>query len=84
MTDSVPARPVRLKTDAAEPDATPIGRQVMTQIARKERAPTDTSHDYEFTDWEKVEHLARAVDGLINGRAEKRHIVAAYTRKGAR
>jgi menaquinone-dependent protoporphyrinogen oxidase len=40
-------------------------RLVMKRIARKEGAPTDTSRDYELTNWEKVDGLARAFDGLI-------------------
>lgn len=33
-------------------------RWVMKQIARREGAPTDTSRDYELTNWTKVEQLA--------------------------
>jgi len=36
-----------------------IVRLLMKRIARKEGAPTDTSRDYEFTDWARVESLAR-------------------------
>ena len=32
---------------------------MMKRIARKEGAPTDTSRDYELTDWTEVERLAR-------------------------
>ena len=35
-----------------------IVRLLMKRIARKEGAPTDTSRDYELTDWRKVESLA--------------------------
>jgi len=35
-----------------------IVRLLIKRIARKEGAPTDTSRDYEFTDWRKVETLA--------------------------
>jgi len=34
-------------------------RFVMKRIARKEGAPTDTSRDYEFTNWVRVEQLAK-------------------------
>ncbi len=34
-------------------------RWVMKRIARKEGAPTDTSRDYELTNWTQVEQLAR-------------------------
>ena len=35
-----------------------IIRLVMKRIARKEGAPTDTSRDYELTNWTRVEELA--------------------------
>ena len=34
-------------------------RFVMKRIARKEGAPTDASRDYEFTNWTRVEQLAK-------------------------
>ena len=34
-------------------------RFVMKRIARKAGAPTDTSHDYEFTDWSKLDSFIR-------------------------
>jgi menaquinone-dependent protoporphyrinogen oxidase len=34
-------------------------RFIMKRIARKEGAPTDTSRDYEFTDWQAVDGFAR-------------------------
>jgi len=33
-------------------------RFIMTRIARKAGAPTDTSHDYEFTNWAAVDRFA--------------------------
>jgi menaquinone-dependent protoporphyrinogen oxidase len=36
-----------------------IIRFVMKQIAKKASRPTDTSHDYEFTNW-------KAIDGLVD------------------
>ena len=36
-----------------------LKRWIMKRIARKEGAPTDTSRDYELTNWMKVEELAR-------------------------
>lgn len=36
----------------------PITRWIMKKIAKKEGGPTDTSRDYEFTDWEAVERFA--------------------------
>src|SRR5262245_42660911 len=44
-------------------------RFVMKRIARKEGAPTDTSRDYELTNWEQVETLARRIAASIHGRA---------------
>ncbi len=35
-----------------------IVRLLLKRIARKEGAPTDTSRDYEFTDWVRVEEVA--------------------------
>jgi menaquinone-dependent protoporphyrinogen oxidase len=40
-------------------------RLALKRIARKEGAPTDTSRDYEFTDWNAVERLARDVSAAI-------------------
>jgi menaquinone-dependent protoporphyrinogen oxidase len=40
-------------------------RMVLKRIARKEGAPTDTSRDYEFTDWTAVETLAREMAELV-------------------
>jgi len=36
----------------------PITRWIMKKIAAKEGGPTDTSRDYELTDWEAVDHFA--------------------------
>ena len=43
-------------------------RLVMQWIARKEGAPTDTSRDYELTNWEEVEKLARDMAAFIRTR----------------
>lgn len=43
-------------------------RWVMKRIARKEGAPTDTSRDYELTDWMQVEQLARNMAQRIRAR----------------
>jgi menaquinone-dependent protoporphyrinogen oxidase len=39
-----------------------LKRFVLKQIARKEGAPTDTSRDYEFTNWNDVDRLADEVN----------------------
>jgi menaquinone-dependent protoporphyrinogen oxidase len=39
-------------------------RRVMRAIVRREGGDTDMSHDYEYTDWDAVEHFARDVDAL--------------------
>ena len=44
-------------------------RWVMKRIAKKEGAPTDTSRDYELTDWEEVDGLARDIARRIHTRA---------------
>ena len=36
-----------------------LKRWIMKRIARKEGAPTDTSRDYELTNWVKVDAVAR-------------------------
>jgi menaquinone-dependent protoporphyrinogen oxidase len=43
-------------------------RLVMKRIARKEGAPTDTSRDYELTDWDEVDKLARDMARRIHAR----------------
>ena len=48
-----------------------ITRYLMKRIARKEGAPTDTSRDYELTNWEKVEKLGLAVVGMVYERVGK-------------
>jgi menaquinone-dependent protoporphyrinogen oxidase len=36
-------------------------RFIMKRIARRQGAPTDTSRDYEFTNWDDVARLAENV-----------------------
>ena len=43
-------------------------RLAMKRIARKEGAPTDTSRDYEFTNWDQVDALARELVALVKAR----------------
>ena len=42
-----------------------LTRFLMKKIARKEGAPTNTSRDYELTDWEKVDALAQQLEDRI-------------------
>lgn len=42
-----------------------LTRLLMKHIARKEGAPTDTSRDYELTNWEKVDRLAHELEERI-------------------
>jgi menaquinone-dependent protoporphyrinogen oxidase len=42
-----------------------VMRQVMRSIARKGGMPTDTSRDYEFTDWQKVTQFAGEFLALV-------------------
>jgi len=44
-------------------------RFVIKQIAKKEGGPTDTSRDYELTNWEEVERLGREMATAIHARA---------------
>jgi len=39
----------------------PLLRFVMRRIAKAKGLPTDTSRDYEYTDWDEVDRFARAV-----------------------
>jgi len=41
----------------------------MKRIARKEGAPIDTTRDYEFTNWVRVEELAREFASTVKVRA---------------
>ena len=41
-------------------------KMVMKRIARKEGADTDTSRDYEYTDWEAVTEFARDFSMLLD------------------
>ncbi len=44
-------------------------RWALKRIAKKEGAPTDTSRDYELTNWEEVDALARDIARRIHTRA---------------
>ena len=46
-----------------------VKRLVMQWISRKEGAPTDTSRDYEFTNWGDVDQLAEEVKGFLQRQA---------------
>lgn len=46
-----------------------VKRFFLKRIARKEGAPTDTSRDYEFTNWDRVDTLAREFAGRLRARA---------------
>jgi menaquinone-dependent protoporphyrinogen oxidase len=43
-------------------------RLIMKMIAKKERRPTDTSHDYEYTNWEEVK---KCITEFANGKLRK-------------
>lgn len=43
----------------------PLLRWWMKRIGRAKGLPTDTSRDYDFTDWDQVEGFAQAVAGLV-------------------
>ena len=47
-------------------------RWVMKRIAKKEGAPTDTSRDYELTNWEEVDELAREMASRIRAKGSGR------------
>ncbi len=46
-----------------------VKRLVMQWISRKEGAPTDTSRDYEFTNWGDVDQLAEEVKSFLQRQA---------------
>lgn len=47
-----------------------LERWLMRRIARKEGAPTDTSRDYELTDWPALESLATEFARLVRPHAD--------------
>ena len=47
-----------------------LKRLLMKRIARKEGAPTDTSRDYELTNWENVERLGAEMARRVHERAK--------------
>jgi menaquinone-dependent protoporphyrinogen oxidase len=49
-----------------------IKRRVMRSTVRKEGGDTDTSRDYEYTDWSAVEALARDVGRLVRAASADR------------
>jgi len=56
----------------------PVTRWIMKKIAAKEHGPTDTSRDYEFTDWEAVDRFAETLDaGFGAATREKEPAVSA-------
>jgi len=48
-----------------------VTRLVMRRIARRRGAPTDTSRDFEFTDWNDVARLAGAVVRMVKGQTRQ-------------
>jgi menaquinone-dependent protoporphyrinogen oxidase len=44
-------------------------RRVMRAISRREEGATDMTRDYEYTDWQAVEHYARDVHQLVQADA---------------
>jgi menaquinone-dependent protoporphyrinogen oxidase len=44
-------------------------RRIMRAIVKHEGGDTDTSHDYEYTDWEAVEQFAHDVHALVTSSA---------------
>jgi menaquinone-dependent protoporphyrinogen oxidase len=48
-----------------------LKRMVIRHIAKREGAPTDTSRDYEFTSWERVDALAKDMAGRARSAAPR-------------
>lgn len=42
---------------------------LMRLMMKRDHRPTDTSHDYEYTDWEQVEGFARTCAAMVGGPA---------------
>jgi menaquinone-dependent protoporphyrinogen oxidase len=60
-------------------------RFVMRRIASKEGGDTDTSRDYEYTDWAAVDRFAvEFIDGVVKDRAPEIHVAPRPTRVEAR
>ena len=64
----VPARIVSVAGRLAYREYGFFIRWVIKRIAKKEGAPTDTSRDYELTNWEEVDALARDMAKRIHVR----------------
>ncbi len=45
-------------------------RRVMRAIVKRESGETDTTHDYEYTDWDAVEQFARDIDAFARSSVE--------------
>lgn len=45
-----------------------VTRQVMRMLMKKMGHPTDASHDYDYTDWDGIDHLARELAADARGR----------------
>jgi menaquinone-dependent protoporphyrinogen oxidase len=58
----------------------PLTRWMMRMISRRTGRPTDTSRDYDFTDWEAVDQFARHLADLFTG---ARPVAAAGTTVGS-
>jgi menaquinone-dependent protoporphyrinogen oxidase len=48
----------------------PITRWIMRSITRSRGGPTDTSQDYEYTDWNAVDRFAKDLTGALGGQGE--------------
>lgn len=59
-------------------------RFIMRRIARKEGAPTDTSRDYELTDWAEVERFASEMAEAVLGVVEASRPAQPETRTPSR
>jgi menaquinone-dependent protoporphyrinogen oxidase len=44
-------------------------RLLIRLIMKHEERPTDTSHDYDYTDWDAVERFGRDLAAMAAGRA---------------
>jgi menaquinone-dependent protoporphyrinogen oxidase len=54
----------------------PVTRWIMKMISRRNGGPTDTSRDYEFTDWAAVDRFGRELASMFAGRAPRPTVAA--------
>ena len=83
-TDWQPSRTASIAGAFAYTKYGPITKWVMKQIAKKEGAPTDTSRDYELTDWHAVDMFAIDFAAMVRERESPARGLVCVARPTAR